>query len=360
MMPLSSLSASRARIAGIGAAGGAVAPGAGTVTAGAGAVTTGAGGVPDSRYQRRPSTPSPASSGISHRPRCGASGITVTPTGATCSTRCVTVGAVEPRKPDTAAGMPDGMTPPGVNWPISFGARYPIAVETPRPLRPSRPAIPSITVLPSACSTWGPVSTTPLVLPSHEPTSAPKPADVNFSRNPPIPPGKPVISCTTSCTSGPAFPSRPNRPATSSITLSNTAIRIPPIRRIGTIRTAVAGACRADRLWYVASPRGASHADCRRARGHHTARGLHEVVRGTGRPGRLHCASDLRWGHRLPAGVQALDLDLLAAHLVVHGLDVVCAGHAQPDFLDDPCRLGLPGAANRKCTVRAVAEIITL
>src|SRR5262249_61157457 len=115
--------------------------GPGAAPAGAGVVTPGAGGVPDSRYQMRPSPPSPASSGISHRPRCGASGITVMPTGATCSTRRVTVcrgaaGAVEPRKPDTTAGIPDGMTPPGVNWPISFGARYPIAVETPRPLRP--------------------------------------------------------------------------------------------------------------------------------------------------------------------------------------------------------------------------------
>src|SRR5215468_2743663 len=198
MMPLSSLSASRARIDGIGAAGGAVTTGVGAVTAGAGAVTTGAGWVPDSRYQRRPRTPSPASSGISHRPRCGASGITVMPTGATCSTQRVTVcrgaaGAVEPRKPDNAAGMPDGITPPGVNWPISFGARYPIAVETPLPLRPSLPAIPSITVLPSAFSTCGPVSTAPSVLPSHELTSAPRPADLNFSMNPLIPPGEPVI-----------------------------------------------------------------------------------------------------------------------------------------------------------------------
>src|SRR5215471_18083674 len=74
-------------------------------------------------------------------------------------------------------------------------------------------------------------------------------------------------------------------------------------------------------------------------RGRHAAIGLREVVRGAGRPGRLHCASDPRWGQRLPAGVQALDLDLLTAHLVVHGLDVVCAGHAQPDFLDDTRRL---------------------
>src|SRR5262245_50914709 len=282
MVPLSSLSASRARIDGIGAAGGAVTTGAGAVATGAGAVTTGSGLVPDSRYQKRPSMPSPASSGISHRPRCGASWITVMPIGATCSTRRVTVcrgtaGAVEPRKLDTAAGMPDGMAPPGVNWPISFGARYPIAVETPPPLRPSRPAIPSITVLPSAFSTCGPVSVVPSVLPSHEPTSVPRPADLNLSMNPPIPPGVPVISCTTSRNNGPAFPSSPNRPATSSITLSNTAIIIPPTQRIGAIRTSVPGACRDDRVWYVASPGDASHGGYGRARGRHAAIGLREV-----------------------------------------------------------------------------------
>src|SRR5215470_1192293 len=70
-------------------------------------------------------------------------------------------------------------------------------------------------------------------------------------------------------------------------------------------------------------------------RGRHTAIGLREVVRGAGRPGHLHCASAPRWGQRPPAGVQALDLDLLAAHLVVHGLDMIRAGDAQPDFLND-------------------------
>ena len=44
-------------------------------------------------------------------------------------------------------------------------------------------------------------------------------------------------------------------------------------------------------------------------------------------------------GWLTPQAVQALDLDLLAAHLVVHGLDVVCTGDAQPDFFDDTRRL---------------------
>ena len=98
--------------------------------------------------------------------------------------------------------MPEGITPPGVIWPISFGRRYPIAVATTPPARPSRLAIPPSVVLPSALSTCGAVSVAPSVLPSHEAASDPRPADLNLSMNPPTPPGEPVISCVTSFISG--------------------------------------------------------------------------------------------------------------------------------------------------------------
>src|SRR5215470_18008643 len=104
MAPSSLLSASRAGSEGAGGGGGAC-------TAGAVAVVTGGGLTPDNRYHNRPSTPSPASTGISHRPRCEvSSGITCSARGATCSTRCVVVWVWGvalwgcPRKPDTQEG----------------------------------------------------------------------------------------------------------------------------------------------------------------------------------------------------------------------------------------------------------------
>src|SRR5580765_8140009 len=114
MTPSSLLSASRAGSEGAGAGGG-------TCTAGAVAVVTCGGLAPDKRYHNRPSTPSPASTGMSHRPMCAvSSGITCIARGATCSTRWVVVVVVAggvviwgcPRKPDTQEGMPEGTAPP--------------------------------------------------------------------------------------------------------------------------------------------------------------------------------------------------------------------------------------------------------
>ena len=113
--------------------------------------------------------------------------------GATCSTRCVAVCTGELRNAESEAGMPVGTTPPGVNWPISFGTTYPIAVATALPPRPRRPAIPESVVLPNAFSTSGADSAAPSVLPSHEATCEPRPADLNLLINPPIPPGESVI-----------------------------------------------------------------------------------------------------------------------------------------------------------------------
>jgi hypothetical protein len=208
-------------IVGTGAGGGGCTTGAGVDVA-----TTGAGLLPDAKYQMRPSTPSPASSGISHRPRCGASWITLMARGATCSTRSVVVVCLGARdmKSESNVGMLAGMTPPGVIWPISFGRRYPIAVPTMPLARPSLPAIPLIAVLPSAFSTCGAVSAAPSVRPSHEATSEPRPAARNLSTNPPNPPGEPVISRVISVVSGRVFGPSPKRPATSSIVSSNMVI----------------------------------------------------------------------------------------------------------------------------------------
>ncbi len=82
--------------------------------------------LPDSRYQKRPSTPEPGEqTGSATVPRCGASWITLMARGATCSTRRVVVWTgVACRKPESAAGMPDGMTPPGVNLADQFRHKY--------------------------------------------------------------------------------------------------------------------------------------------------------------------------------------------------------------------------------------------
>src|SRR6516162_7125650 len=215
---------------------------------------------------------------------------------------------------------------------------YPMAVATTPLPRPSLLAIPPSAVLPSALSTCGPASAAPSPLPSHEVTSEPSPADLNLSRNPPTPPGDPVIRCTISCISWPAFGPSPNRPATSSIALSIIAILLSHKAHTDTcfprlvlwslltllqvVSQAVPvcgrGWLRTD-TWSAAQPRPPR-----------------SCPRRTMRRGPLfaECSLCPRCCQGSAVRSEALDLHLLAADLVVHGLDMVAADLLQPDFFD--------------------------
>src|SRR5215471_11668155 len=173
--------------------------------------------------------------------------------------------------------------------------------------------MPPRAVLPSALSTCGPASAAPSLLPSHEVTSEPSPADLNLSINPLTPPGEPVIRCTISCISWPAFGPSPNRPATSSIALSIMVIFASPVGRMWTpgIRTCVFQSYCETAPSVVA--RGLAY---RRGRMRADVRTL---------PAFAESSLCSRCCQGPPVRSEALDFHLLAADLVAHGLDVVAA-----------------------------------
>ena len=84
-----------------------------------------------------------------------------------------------------------------------------------------------IALAPSTFSICSAASGAAFDWPSQEVTAEENPAALNRFRNPPRPPGTPVISVRPSRMSGPAFAPSPNRCATSSMSASKIAMEFP-------------------------------------------------------------------------------------------------------------------------------------